>query len=172
MKSLWNEYREAVLIGFALAILIIIAAGCAQLGVTQIKRAPHTVEEALLIAAKSGDGMTVTFMQLRTNRTITSTQYEAAIKQLQEVHDVTQRGIDAYKTALALCVAHGTPQDKCGFGDAQTALDRADLILQALAAILAEVDTPKNAALFFLKPPPLQNATLIYWTRHVQEIRA
>lgn len=163
----WNEIALAL----AAVALLVIAFGC-SLGVTQIKRAPHTVEEALLIAAKSGDGMTVTFMQLRTNRTITSTQYEVVIKQLQELHDVTQRGIDAYKTALALCVAHGTPQNKCGFGDAQTALDRADLILQALAAILAEVDTPKSAALFFLKPPPLQNATLIYWTRQAREIRA
>ena len=136
-----NRYA---LLGGLLA-LVLLAQACNQLGATQIKRAPHTVEEALLIAAKSGDGMTITFMQLRVNRTITSAQYDVALKQLQEVHDITQRGIDLYKAAAALCLGNGTPMTLCNVGDAADALTRAETILQILAGVLAAVDTTKPA---------------------------
>lgn len=154
MKAFWVMYRRDLIIATICVSILVLFAGCQSLGVTQLKRAAHSVEEGLLIAAKSGDGMTTTFMQLRVNRTVTSTQYESVVKNLQELHDVTQRGIDAYRVAAALCEKNGTPMNLCNVGEAQNALDRADIILHLVAGVLATIDTSQHgAALIILTRP-------------------
>lgn len=155
-RSTWN------LIVFAL-IVSLLSIACAQLGVTPLKRAPHSVEEGLWISSESINGMVITFTQLRVDRITTAEQHAKITDQLQTAHDTVQRGLNAYKSAIALCVQGGTPLNLCDVGEAQTALDKAELTLQALAALLAQFGAQQAAAshavLIYVTQPQLETPT-------------
>lgn len=112
-------------------VILALAAACQQMGVEPVARAPKTVQESLYIASESGKGMTQTLMQLRAQGLVPKDQYDKAINSLQNARNLTQQGLNLYRSG--------------DYSGAATSLDKVDMVLHLVAAILAEIEVNEGA---------------------------